>query len=217
MDVQMPEMDGFQAAKIIREKELHTGKHIPIVAMTAHALEADREKCIAAGMDDYIAKPVDPKKLKTILERWLTKDGQLDSSLPDLPYSAYDDLSEEVPLQTINENPINILLLQKTCGNDVAREILEVYLSAADTLLEGIEVARQKRDARALEALAHQLNGSSAAIGAVEMMRLSVRMEESAASENWAQVRIAYESLKWSYRRLSRFISYTLKQQQQPS
>jgi CheY-like chemotaxis protein len=67
MDVQMPQMDGFQAATMIRKKEKETGRHIPIIAMTAHAMKGDREKCLESGMDDYIAKPIKPHEiLKTV-------------------------------------------------------------------------------------------------------------------------------------------------------
>ncbi len=71
MDVQMPEMDGFAATKAIREAEVTTGRHVPIVAMTANAMQGDREACLAAGMDDYISKPVNRDKLREVLERWL--------------------------------------------------------------------------------------------------------------------------------------------------
>jgi CheY-like chemotaxis protein len=67
MDVQMPVMDGLQATAAIREKERMTGRHLPIIAMTAHALKGDRERCLVAGMDAYVAKPFKPQDLlKTI-------------------------------------------------------------------------------------------------------------------------------------------------------
>jgi CheY-like chemotaxis protein len=69
MDVQMPEMDGFEATRRFREK----GIYIPIIAMTANAMKGDREKCLAAGMNDYIAKPVQPSQLAETISRWLTR------------------------------------------------------------------------------------------------------------------------------------------------
>jgi PAS domain S-box-containing protein len=72
MDVRMPEMDGFEATEAIRAYEAHTGDHTPIVAMTASAMEGDREQCIAAGMDDYLAKPIRLNDLEGMLQRWVT-------------------------------------------------------------------------------------------------------------------------------------------------
>ena len=69
MDVQMPEMDGFQATAAIREKERVTGNHLPVIAMTAHAMVGDKERCLAAGMDDYITKPIDPAEMYEVIAR----------------------------------------------------------------------------------------------------------------------------------------------------
>jgi CheY-like chemotaxis protein len=68
MDVQMPEMDGLEAAALIRQNEKGTGRHIPIIAMTAHAMTGDQERCLAAGMDAYIAKPIRSRELVKLVE-----------------------------------------------------------------------------------------------------------------------------------------------------
>jgi CheY-like chemotaxis protein len=84
MDVQMPDMDGLQATRIIRETAaIERRPHVPIVAVTAHAMQGDRERCLAAGMDDYLSKPLSVSSLDGVLDRWL--DGQ--SRTPEVPTS----------------------------------------------------------------------------------------------------------------------------------
>jgi two-component system sensor histidine kinase/response regulator len=70
MDVQMPDIDGLEVTAAIRKGEINSGKHIPIVAMTAHAMAGDKERCLEAGMDDYITKPIRPEQLMDVLRRW---------------------------------------------------------------------------------------------------------------------------------------------------
>ena len=73
MDCQMPDMDGYQATAAIRKRE-GKGRHVPIVALTANAMEGDRERCLQTGMDDYVSKPIEPKTLLATLQRWLPDD-----------------------------------------------------------------------------------------------------------------------------------------------
>jgi CheY-like chemotaxis protein len=70
LDIQMPEMDGFSVAQAIREREKHTREHLPVIAMTAHALSGDRERCLAAGMDGYLSKPINSDQLFEAIESW---------------------------------------------------------------------------------------------------------------------------------------------------
>jgi CheY-like chemotaxis protein len=82
LDIQMPEMDGFEATAAIREREQSTGEHLPIIAMTAHAMQGDREHCLAVGMDGYIAKPIQPGRLFEVLEEVVSSSAQLVAAQP---------------------------------------------------------------------------------------------------------------------------------------
>jgi len=73
MDVQMPEMDGFEATAAIREREKASGVRLPVIALTAHAMKDDRERCLAAGMDDYLTKPIQPRELHELLENYVAR------------------------------------------------------------------------------------------------------------------------------------------------
>jgi CheY-like chemotaxis protein len=74
MDIEMPEMNGFEATTAIRKKEEATGKHIPIIAMTAHAMSGDQRRCLEAGMDDYLSKPIKKDDFKCVIEKWSRKE-----------------------------------------------------------------------------------------------------------------------------------------------
>lgn len=211
MDCQMPEMDGFQSTMAIRKGEMRTGHHIPIIALTAHAMPGDRERCLAAGMDDYVSKPVDVDQLKKVLSRWLDPAGQAQAQVAGVNSGqAHVDSAEDSELQTVVEEPLDLAMLERSCGREVAHEILEVFLSAAETLMEGIEAARLKRDGLAIESLAHQLAGSSRAVGAVQITRLCTCMEDAGAHRNWEAARNVYVSLRWAFSCLRSFLSSSL-------
>src|ERR1019366_6873001 len=123
MDVMMPEMDGLEATRLLRKRQMIGGynnfqSRIIIVAMTAHAMQGDREKCIAAGMDDYLAKPVRPKDVRDMIEKWAGKVAVV--STPPRAAAASDN-SEEAPVDMARMNDL-------TDGNlDNLRELVEMY------------------------------------------------------------------------------------------
>jgi CheY-like chemotaxis protein len=154
MDCQMPGMDGFEATAEVRKRE--GGEHrVPIVAMTANALEGDRKKCLAAGMDDYLSKPVDLKKLTDILLRWdVTLDASVIRSLRDLA-------GEETKL---------------------VRDVIEQFLKDSPKRVETIFRAAKEENARELEKAAHALKGASGNIGAKALWAVCEKIEDLARS-----------------------------------
>jgi PAS domain S-box-containing protein len=161
MDVQMPEMDGLVATQTIREQP-NPEKRPVILAMTAHAMQGDRERCIEAGMDDYLSKPVRPQELLAKLMEWLGADSQ---SVSRINWEYLHDLSEN--------------------DERFEREILDVYLKTSPDLMRSLIEAIRTHSFPAAVRLAHTLRGSSRSIGANQFGDLCQEIE-SLAEQNQA-------------------------------
>ena len=163
MDCQMPELDGYGATQAIRRAEAATGRHVPIIAMTANALRGDREKCLEAGMDDYLAKPVKLEELRQALGRFIAPEqaGAADGSRaaprnPGLP-AADDPLDRAMFAQ--------ILEADGEAGAGFLASLVAAFDHEAPSRMEALRAAMAAGDAAALARAAHGLKGSSAALG----------------------------------------------------
>src|SRR5579875_81356 len=197
MDCQMPEMDGFAATREIRMREALTGGHCLIIALTAHAIEGDRERCVAAGMDDYISKPVTQKKLKEVLGRWLADAGAAPANPPASP------ARQEAPG---TGDPIDVAALTRACGADAVGEILQMFSKSIGALLTRIGNAVDARDGEALRDIAHELKGLCGAVSARELAELSRELEQAAVEADWQKSASLHGRLADSCRGASRFI-----------
>ncbi|MGA2306745.1 MAG: response regulator [Acidimicrobiales bacterium] len=171
MDCQMPEMDGYEATAEIRRLE-GTARHTPIIAMTAAAMEGDRERCLDAGMDDYITKPVRLEAVAGVLQRWTTPPAHEEAAREQATVSSEDGAPD--PL-----DPAQLELLRSLDDGEgaVLSEIIHEYLAQAE--LGRGELARivEVGDPRALERAAHSLRGASANIGATVLADVCAEME----------------------------------------
>ncbi len=156
MDVQMPEMDGYAATAQIRQREAASGGHIPIIAMTAHAMQGDRERCLTAGMDGYLTKPVRPGPLRQALLRWGGG-------------STHAECAPEAASNRQTAGPgFDPEVLVDSCGDNPAliREILGMALTGISERLERIQAAIAAGDGRKVAWEAHTLKGVFLTVGA---------------------------------------------------
>ncbi|HLJ16333.1 MAG TPA: ATP-binding protein, partial [Bryobacteraceae bacterium] len=189
MDVQMPELDGLAATAAIRERERTTGGHLPIVAMTAHALKGDRERCLAAGMDAYLSKPIHRDELLLILREVVkhTSDFSAASEAVDeLQQISHDSMQQAVEVMPDLSDPnaaenteLDQAVALSRMGGDqqLLREVAKLFLDDYPKLLATIQQAIRRGDARVLERSAHTLKGSVANFGAPECVRSALRLE----------------------------------------
>ena len=156
MDCQMPEMDGYEAVAEIRRREGST-KHTVIIALTANAMEGEMEKCLAAGMDDYLTKPVNVKDLQNILERWRSA---LETRRETTP-------SHSGSFDQSSTAPVDLSRLRDAAGDDdeLLRELIEIYLQQTSENLEKLKAADGSGATDEAKRLAHLILGSSVTCG----------------------------------------------------
>jgi|ERR1051325_2288714 CheY-like chemotaxis protein len=186
MDCQMPEMNGYDATREIRRIEPRS-QHIPIVALTAHAVEGNRQVCLDCGMDDYLSKPVGNEELSRVLKRFLN-----------------DSRPEIAPAETAS-GPVDLNRFHDVTGNSTGEcsEILEEYLSYMSTNLEKLAVAVTAHDYREVELIAHNCAGTSATCG-MNAVVAPLRELESAGRKSSlqnalpliGQTRMGFESIR---------------------
>jgi len=191
MDVQMPGMDGYQATRRIREREAG-GPRIPIVAMTASAMKGDREKCLAAGMDDYVSKPVTPGELEAVLAKWVPPAKAAPAAVAAAP-GGEDELDETIVRSLMSVDDDGTLM----------DELVATFVRIAPVRIGAIRKASRAGDAAALERAAHSFLGSCGNLGCRRMAELCARLEvlgrtgsTEGAAETVAEIEEAYAAVK---------------------
>lgn len=185
MDCQMPEVDGFEATAAIRRGEMGRGRHRNvIVALTANAVEGDREHCLAAGMDDYLSKPFSLEQLRATLVPWLQKSGeqatqQTASSPP--PAAAAAESGALPAAAVINQSMLNaIRALQQPGAPSMVRKIITMYLETSPALLQELIKGIESGEFERVRKVAHTLKSSSANVGATDLAALCKDLEQAA-------------------------------------
>jgi two-component system sensor histidine kinase/response regulator len=172
MDVQMPELDGFETTAEIRARERTSGRHLPVVAMTAHAMKGDRERCLAAGMDGYVSKPIDGRKLYEVIERTASAQavGHAGGAV------------------------VDVEALLRRAGGDrrLMRDMADLFLSDAPRMLDAVRDALAAGDAPALAHAAHALKGSVSNFATAEATETAQELERLARGGALDEARAAH-------------------------
>jgi two-component system, sensor histidine kinase and response regulator len=168
MDCQMPELDGYEATAALRAREAGSGGHMPVVAMTAHAMEGDRERCLAAGMDDYLAKPLRPEELDAVLERW--------AGGPAAPQPRPSDASQAL----VDEARVRVF---RDDYPEIVEQLVALFVDSTPPLLRELREGAESGDRDAVKRAAHKLKGSCQNIGASGMAARAAQLERRQAAE----------------------------------
>jgi two-component system, sensor histidine kinase and response regulator len=193
MDIQMPEMDGWEATRAIREKEKSTGGHIPIVAVTAHAMKGDQERCAAAGMDYYVAKPIRTPELLAVLAK-IKSAKEVDGP----------DVFADPPSKESLREAIDMAAALERLDGDRAlfNELAHLFEEECPKTVEGMRQAIAKHDVKSLEHHAHSLKGSSASLGAFSVSQAAGEIERLARSDNLEDTSVQFGVLQDEIERL---------------
>ena len=194
MDVQMPEMDGLEATVAIRARE-ENGTRLPIVAMTANAMEGERQRCLDHGMDDYISKPFRTQEVKEVLSRLIAEGNDEGTG-----GEASGDGEEQV-LAAVDQEAIDGL--RELIGDEEQfHEMIHLYLEDALCHIRTMREALAASDAPALERAAHQLKGSSGSFGTLGMVGLCQELETQACAGTLGEAPSRLRDLEAEYQRV---------------
>jgi CheY-like chemotaxis protein/HPt (histidine-containing phosphotransfer) domain-containing protein len=184
MDVQMPEMDGLAATRIIRERERETGRHIPIIAMTAQAMKGDRERCLEAGMDDYLVKPVRSKELYETLESLATNADRSSIFAGDEEAGEGRTLDWATALSSVDSD------------RGLLKDIIDAFLDECPRLLNDVEQSIRGGDAATLRRVAHTIKGATRTFGANSAGELAESLETMGRCGELANAEPMFSRLK---------------------
>ena len=197
MDCHMPDMDGFAATRKIREIEKNTSHgRIPIIALTANAMQQDRDECLNAGMDDYLSKPYSRQQMRAMLNTWLVHKVPAATAAQTPAASAPPKPNGEILDRAALDG---IRALQTDGGPNVLKRVIDLYLDDAPKLIQRLKYAVAAEDAPEIERAAHTLKSTSASLGALKLAQLCKELETSARLNSPAKAKQIFSEFEAAY------------------
>ncbi len=209
MDCQMPEMDGYEATRALRELQ-GTDKHTPVVAMTASVMKGDRERCFAAGMDDYLAKPITRAELHAMLQRWLES-----AAGPQTAPEA--NVADNNSSPVADAAPVQLDYLREYAEGDAkfVNTLIRAFLKENDIHLKNLITAIENANPEQIAFQAHALKNGALTLKADRLTNLALQLEEMANKRQISEANTFIEALRETYTRVAVFLQTYLEENPQ--
>jgi CheY-like chemotaxis protein len=210
-DCHMPEMDGYTLSAAIRADDTGHDHHVPIIAITANAIKGEAERCQAAGMDDYLTKPLELHALRRLLEKWLPlgpPDTDVEVSVE--TSAAASRISRASPADAVaaEPSPVDLKVLAAIVGDDptVVVSFLKKFVPKAQEMVSDIDHSVAAHEADSVRFTSHKLKGSSRAIGATELSDLCAALESAGREGAWGEIERLHANLQPALQTVLRYI-----------
>ncbi|MCC6980700.1 MAG: response regulator [Candidatus Melainabacteria bacterium] len=205
MDVHMPKRDGLEATQIIRQMEKVSGVHTPILAVTALTTSADKQKCLDAGMDDHIPKPIDRQLLCEKLNHWLKRNLQSKTN---------ESIVEITHYEGVWLDPEDLKRILEHFGDENFRKLLRNYLTSSQTYIASLKSLLAEHDKFQSLSVLQELNSASADVGARTICKFCRELNEFVSGEEWVDAVERYDDLQETFQQLSTFLEGRLTSKQ---
>jgi|GEM_PF-1533626 len=200
MDIQMPEMDGIEATRVIRNTLGMGAETLPIIAMTAHVMQGDRDRCLEAGMNDFISKPIERQKMFSVLSKYVKK-AEIDNSLPDVVQKTnkINGFPDTLPGIDVSDS-----LRRLGCDSECYIDILNQFCQFFQENIPNLRTGAAKNDVSILKQDIHSIKGAAANISAMTIYEISVRYEKALDEQGSCDVETLADELEIACEELSR-------------